>query len=330
MEDSVEIQCRPIEVSDAARAAELINLEAREPISSKQMRERLASSTGDAGDVYRVLAVTDGGRAIGYGHMVRHGWLEPGLYWMHITVDPATRHQHVGTQLYERLRAFGAQHGCTTLRGEVREQLPGSLAFAERVGFGIERHIVESTLDLESFDEARFAGVVDRVAAASIRFFTMADAGDTLEARQRLHALERTVARDVPGGSEMSIRPFETFLAEVCDSPRYLADAQVLAADLDQWVGCAETEFEAEGHFMYNGITGVLPAYRGRHIALALKLLAIRSAQAHSVRYLRTNNDSANAPMLAVNRELGYRSEPGYYRMLATLPESASHAGTSA
>ena len=37
------------------------------------------------------------------------------------------------------------------------------------------------------------------------------------------------------------------------------------------------------------------------------------------MRYIRTNNDSNNAPMLAVNRKLGYKSEPGLYRLLCEL-----------
>jgi len=58
------------------------------------------------------------------------------------------------------------------------------------------------------------------------------------------------------------------------------------------------------------------PAWRGRGIALALKLLAIACARRYGVTYISTNNDSENAPMLAINRTLGYQPEPGYYRML--------------
>jgi hypothetical protein len=46
------------------------------------------------------------------------------------------------------------------------------------------------------------------------------------------------------------------------------------------------------------------------------------AARRYGVRYLRTNNDAENAPMLAVNRKLGYRPEPGCYRMRAHLAPS--------
>ena len=71
-----------------------------------------------------------------------------------------------------------------------------------------------------------------------------------------------------------------------------------------------------ERNSAYNAFTGVERDYRGRGLAQALKLLAVRFAQHYGAAYIRTNNDSQNAPMLAVNRKLGYRPEPGKYRLV--------------
>lgn len=65
--------------------------------------------------------------------------------------------------------------------------------------------------------------------------------------------------------------------------------------------------------------TGVDREYRGRGIALALKLLTIRRSRALGATYLRTNNDSENAPILHINRKLGFQPIPGYYRCLKTM-----------
>ncbi len=62
-------------------------------------------------------------------------------------------------------------------------------------------------------------------------------------------------------------------------------------------------------------MTGVVASYRGRKIALALKLLAIRYAWSHGAKTIRTHNDSLNAPMLAINRKLGYQPQSGKYRL---------------
>jgi GNAT superfamily N-acetyltransferase len=307
---------------DAPGTAALINEGASEPATIETIRERLRGDGRPLSDVLR-LGAFEGERQIGYGHAVRSNWMSDGLYWLHITVDPALRRRGIGSRLYIALLDHVRGQGATALRGEAREAEPDALPFAEHHGFMIDRHIFESTLDLAAFDGTPFAESIKRAEAQGIRFFTMADVGNTLEARRRLYELERTVARDIPGGSESTIRPFETFLQQVCDDPAYLPDGQIVAAVDEAWVGLAAILRIPGANGMYNGITGVLPAYRGRGIALALKLLAIYTARRHGAAYLRTNNDSQNAPMLAVNRKLGYRPEPGYYRMLATLPPSA-------
>ena len=52
-----------------------------------------------------------------------------------------------------------------------------------------------------------------------------------------------------------------------------------------------------------------------RGIATALKLLTVQFAQKQGAYVIRTNNDATNAPMLAINRKLGYKPEPGHYAL---------------
>ena len=53
--------------------------------------------------------------------------------------------------------------------------------------------------------------------------------------------------------------------------------------------------------------TGARAAYRGRGHALAAKLASIEWAASNGVTKMVTYNDATNAPMLAINRRLGYR-----------------------
>jgi len=59
--------------------------------------------------------------------------------------------------------------------------------------------------------------------------------------------------------------------------------------------------------------------YRGRGLAQALKLQTVLLGKRAGLRYIRTNNDSKNTPMLAVNRKLGYRPSPGILRLVCEL-----------
>ena len=308
---------RPAQEDDAPAVAEIINRDYPEPATVEQVRERLRGSSASR-EVKLLVATDEGGVVAGYGHMLRDDWMEPGLFWAHVAVDPRMRRRGVGSLLYGELLAWARERGGATFRGEAREAVPAGLPFAQRHGYHIDRHIFESTLDLASFDERPFLPSLEAVRAADIRFFSLADLGDTMEARRKLYEVERVVARDIPGGSESATRPFEVFLREVCDPAHYRPETQLVAANGEEWIGLAGVLDYPINRSMYNGITGVLPAYRGRGVATALKVLAIQAARTRGATYIRTNNDSQNAPMLAINRKLGYQPELGYYRLLAT------------
>lgn len=257
----------------------------------------------------------DSAAMVGFSDAASWPWEPPHQFWISTVVAPGHRRQGLGTQLAEAALAFAREQGATRLVAEVRDNAVESLRFAERYGFRKDRHIFESRLHLIDFDEQRFAGTVARMETEGIRFLSLADLGDTDEARRKLYDINATFARDVPG-RDSEFMPFEQFQKTVCSASWYRPDGEVVAATGDTWVGMAAVGYFANTKSMYNMFTGVDPAWRGRGIAHALKLLAIACARRYGAEYISTNNDSENAPMLAINRTLGYQPEPGYYRMI--------------
>ena len=74
------------------------------------------------------------------------------------------------------------------------------------------------------------------------------------------------------------------------------------------------------GDYAYNLFTGVDRAYRGRKLAQAVKVLALRYARdVLRVDTVRTHHNAKNAPMIAIDRKLGYVQQPGTYLMEKTL-----------
>jgi RimJ/RimL family protein N-acetyltransferase len=63
---------------------------------------------------------------------------------------------------------------------------------------------------------------------------------------------------------------------------------------------------------LFTGMTGVDREYRRRGLATGLKVLAIARAREMGYRSIRTFNDSTNAPMLAINRKLGFARKPAW------------------
>lgn len=251
---------------------------------------------------------------IGYCDAASWPWELPHQFWISTLVAPEYRRQGLGTQLAEATLAFARDQGAARLDAEVRDNVPDGLRFAERYGFRKNRHIFESRLYLADFNEQRFAGAVSDAESAGIRFFSLADVGNTQEMQRRLYDLNARLVRDIPGHEE-GFMPFEQFQKTVCSASWYRADGEIIAAAGDIWVGMGAVGYFEAPNSMYNMFTGVDPAWRGKGIALALKLLAIACARRYGADYISTNNDSENAPMLAVNGKLGYQPEPGFYRM---------------
>jgi len=308
---------RPLDTArDFPALATLLAVRDPEPPTPELLREW--EGNAPAGLVRQRLVAfdeTDSGPIVGFCDAASWPWEPPHQFWISTVVAPDHRRRGLGAQLADVALAFVREQGATRLAAEVRDNAAEGLRFAERYGFRTDRHIFESRLHLADFDEQRFAGVVGRVEAEGIRFLSLADLGDTDVARRKLYDINATLARDVPG-HDGDFMPFEQFQKTVCSASWYRPDGEIIAVIGDTWVGMAAVGYFQNTNSMYNMFTGVDPAWRGRGIALALKLLAIARARHYSATYISTNNDSENAPMLAINRRLGYQAEPGYYRMI--------------
>jgi GNAT superfamily N-acetyltransferase len=297
--------------TDGRRALELINLFYSEPIALSEF-EYWNSNLPPGRIARRMVMENDAKEIIGYSFVGRETWSPSGRFSVWLIVDPAYRCQGIGTALYADLEAFVRTHGAVEVSIETGDDDLPSQRFAEKRGFHIDRHLFESVLDLDSFDESPYQDLVPSLEAAGIRFFSLADAGDTPEALRKLHAVNHATALDIPG-FEGDWMPFEEFEKMVRRAEWFCPDGQLLAADDEAYIGLAAVQLIPTKQGAYNLMTGVMPAYRGRKIALALKLLAIRYARQHGARYIRTHNDSLNDPMLSINRKLGYQPLPGKY-----------------
>ena len=265
---------------------------------------------------YRMIAEDGAGQVIGFMEAYRFPNTAEGKFYVNVVVLPASRNRGTGSALLSEAERFVAAQGGNRLEGDVQDTDAASLAFMEKRGYKVERHGYDSTLELRGRDENCFAHALDAVEAAGIRFFTLADR-DTPALRRALYELYGRTMVDIPGYEARSFMAYETWSQFLVGGKGFRPDWVIIAADGDRLVGVTQA-IDCQDH-IYTNHTLVDQAFRGRGIARALKVLAIRAAIRHGAPSMRTGNDSLNGPMLALNRKLGYKPLAGDYTVVRRL-----------
>lgn len=309
------IQIRPASSErDFEGIAAILSHAENEVISAAELIENSQRALSAQRICHEIVAETNN-VIVGYGTVFTTNTMESGRSLVKVWTHSEHRSKGIGAQLYEAVVAFAVSKGMRTLETNLFDNEAHSLRFAEARRFKIERHLFESEIELERFDATRFDTVIESVQNSGIRLFTLADAGHTRENLYKLWDVNYKTYLDDPATTGI-FPDFEAFYTMVSDAPWFVAETQFLAADGDEYIGLAAMSYQRENNSFYNMMTGVRREYRGRQIALALKLMAIAYARQHGGKSIRTNNDSQNAPMLAINRRLGYMPLPGVYRMV--------------
>lgn len=286
--------------------------------------EQLAASQATfpaEGVLNRLIAVAADGSIIGYSNLTwRPGW-RVGRYWLTLVTAPECRRQGVGSALMDVQENWARSAGVSAIISGFPDDATAAYAFAMERGFVVDRHGLESRLDLPCHVEAGLSGVVERVEQSGIQFIRFAD--DPGEgALHKLYALYKETDLDSPGyvGTDPAeYPPFDAWYEDLFGEALTIPEGVIIAVDRGQFVGVTILQKQGDGGALYTEYTGVRRAYRGRQIALALKLLSIRFAHQSGAPYMLTKNDSSNTAMLAVNRKLGYRKISGRFELSKRL-----------
>ncbi|WP_084783545.1 GNAT family N-acetyltransferase [Paenibacillus sp. FJAT-26967] len=318
---------------DYTALAELLNTHGSEPTTAERLRED-DSKLYEVGHTYldengllagydrtRKVAVTEQDEIVGYINSWRAPWTEPGYLNNTLIVAEDYRRQGIGQLLLQHAAGWGEKVGADTLVTEIWDDSPESLHFAKRTGFAIERHAFQSVLTLNKVDpdSAFDHELFDKLAQDGIRFITLAEEPDE-EGEQKLYRLYEETLKDIPGYTG-EVPVFDQWRKWYLMAEGYSPEQVLLAVHDGKHVGVSNVLYNPLTNGMYHEYTSVARAYRGRKIALGLKMKAILLAKERHAAYLRTDNDSLNEPILRINRRLGYEALRGSYRLIAKVTD---------
>lgn|GEM_PF-1286787 len=258
--------------------------------------------------------LTRSGEVLGGWQLQPSLFIPPDFLQVSVLVFPAARGQGVGQRLWQAAQQTAQNLGARGLSSDVPDADPAHRAWAERRGFMLRTHRYASELDLTGVNLADFQPQLDAACAQGVTFTDLRGEGDaTLERYVDFVADRLTETPDLAGYPRWTPTQVREALRLDTD-PR--PDWLILATGPDgEWLGTTAMIRFQHLPFVYNELTAMHPSARGRGLALPLKLQVVQRAQAGGFTTMRTNNHSLNAPMLAVNRRLGFRQLAGRYEM---------------
>jgi GNAT superfamily N-acetyltransferase len=233
------------------------------------------------------------GVPVGAASTSKFGGAPDGEYaYLTMRVLREERRQGVGTALHRRASRHAELLGKTRFYVVARGDDEGSLGYYGSHGFVELGRMQDVFLDLEETDlqPGEPVGISIRPA--------------TPEHDRGAYEVALEADADIPSGEPIVSGPYEQWHDRHFGAMTVRA-LSFVALDGDRVVGYAilnKHTADTGEHAM----TGVARGYRGRGIAFALKQAQIAAAKQAGLRYLRTQNDLANASMRRVNEKLGY------------------------
>ncbi|WP_309570834.1 GNAT family N-acetyltransferase [Deinococcus sp.] len=270
----------------------------------------------------RVVAEQDG-RIVavgGFGHDDRS--FEEWRYWGGVNVHPDARNQGIGSAIYDELMRRATARGARELRSGSSDQpndAPGRI-FLERRGFKPAWERYESQIDTRALDSGRLDALLAGVAADGVQLRSLAELAGDPDRNRKLWELDWLLFQDVPMGTTFTKKTMPQWVTEELDHPHLAPDLSFVAvrpgADdplTGDFVGYS-TLGSSEPGMYYIGMTGVLRSERGKGIARALKVAAMRALQQAGGGVIKTFNDPPNKAMLGMNAALGFERTATRYR----------------
>jgi mycothiol synthase len=245
-----------------------------------------------------------GEQPVAFGHVGQNMFSSGATFRFSIMVMPEFRRRGIAKWLYEELVAFAVERNASAIRVDIHEHcLPPIDGWLEREGYREVERMRPSELRLDTLDFDSWAAAERKVEAHGLALTTLA-AEDSPENRRKLWEVSERVRPDIPHSGPSDPFPFEQFDG-LMNRPEARPYCLVIAKDGDAYVGLTLLVHQTPEQAL-TGFTGVLPEYRGRGIAVALKVHCARLAREYGYSSMRTYNHVNNPAMLSVNDRLGY------------------------
>jgi GNAT superfamily N-acetyltransferase len=308
------ITYREATLDDAALAADIMTA-AYPAFAHDPVMTRLRWSQPKRGFAYGRFIGERHGRSIAFLDWVHGPWEE--VADGHCEIEVWLERKSVDVDLLVKMTSWieerAVAEGTRLLLSYCAEDEPELRQALAALGYTPERVEKVSELNLkvhgpslvELAQEAR-----EKMAAGGIGFTTLAGWGDADRTR-KLYELINATIQDVPHSVVIVPETYEDFELRL-DAPDRPPDRVWIALKGDRSVAMSYLRFPPVRGTVWTGYTCTHPDFRGRGLARGIKLQTLAQAVELGIPIVCTTNDAENAPILSINKALGYKPRPGF------------------
>ncbi|GEM_PF-1537912 len=261
------------------------------------------------------------GRVVGDSYLEPHGWTtEQGVFFTQIEVDRDLWGNGIGSRLWQDVEELLRERQARKVYTRIAEDMEHSRQFASARGFAptgrAERY---SRLDVAAANLEGYEGIEDALRARGIVIKPLSEVDYKDETFVRgLYDAATAAVRDIPSTEDFRPTPYEVWRQNFLKSPSSKPEAYFVAFHDGRPIGLANLSINSKT-LAFNGLTGVMPEFRGMGVARGLKLRTIEWSRANGITHIHTSNDAENKRMLAINVRLGYQPLPAREEWLKEL-----------
>lgn len=221
-----------------------------------------------------------------------------------VGVAPPYRGQGIGSALFAEADASIRDQEVVHVSAHVRETDAGSVRFATSRGFREVHRDFESLLDLATVDANTLKPLV--ACPEGLRLESLANL-DSPAFRHVFHELFEAARFDIPRPEPPVPLEFAFFEEQVLEDPDLLPQGTSVVMFGAQPVAfCGIFRGVNEG-WVDQWLTAVARPYRGKGLAVAVKAATVLWAKEAGYTTIRTDNNSENHRMLAINDRFGFQ-----------------------
>lgn len=268
------------------------------------------------------------GEILGFGEVGHAPWMfHPRKYWTEIWVHPKHQGHGIGSAIYTKLLDDLKGLSAIAAWAATREDLTRPILFLENRGFKERMRGWESKINPYQVDLPQFDQYLAKASNAGVKITTLAEeAKEDPEFYGKLYELVQTTFRDVPMPDPTTDTPYDQWLAFEMKNPNLMPEGYMIAKHGDHLVGVSAVwKVQNDAHSLYQGLTGVRREFRGKGIAMALKLRVLNFARENHYDEIRTFNATVNEAMLGINMKLGFNRDTGWITFEKSLEENSRH-----